>query len=190
MINLFNWIKLHKFFSKSLLETIKIPERYFYYMELWHQIKAPTKYSYLDDISFNDDDSHEIKMQKFLEEWVNMSPSWNVNGCYVYEFDKEPPKEINSKYISSDALCYRYYAYCLFEQPLFAQNQVENVPLCLYLGFTPINYKSDSDPLNNAFRICKFQDDYINNLNFDYEVTMEWNIWIKEMLHELSKQYS
>lgn len=190
MIDLFNWVKLHKFPSKSILELIKIPERYYYLMKQWHEIKAPTKFSYLDDISFDSGDSHAAKMENYLDDWFNLVPVWKVTGCYVYQFDSIPPKEINSKYISSDALCLRYYAYCLIEQPLFALNQVDDVPLCLYLGFTPINYNADSDALNNAFRICKFQDDYLNNLRFDYEVTIEWNQWIKEILSLLSKQYS
>jgi len=61
------------------------------------------------------------------------------------------------------------------------------VPLCLYLGFTPPLIKIDSNPLNNAYIVCKFQDSYLDRLRYDYEVSLEWNQWIRYALSELNK---
>ncbi len=187
MLSFFDWIKLHKYPSKGLIQTISIPERYYLYMELWHQIKPPPKYDYLNDIGFDVGDNHKVKMENLLTEWYNMQPLWSVSECYVYKFKTPPPKGINYKYIAVDSLGMRYYCYCLTRQSLFDDYSVQEVPLCLYLGFTPPLIKIDSNPLNNAFIVCKFQDNYLDRLRYDYEVSLEWNQWIRYALSELNK---
>ena len=187
MLSFTDWIILHKYPSKGLIDTIKIPERYYYFMERWHQIQKPNKYSYLDDMTWDDSDNHKYKVNNLLTDWFNMQPLWTVNGCYVYKFKSPPPKGLKYKYLAVDSLRMRYYCYSLDEQPKFKAYKELQVPLCLYFGFNPPLPEVDSNPLNNAYRVCKFEQRYLDGLRFDYEVSTVWNDWIKATLSELSK---
>ncbi len=194
MLSFFDWIKLHKFPSKGIIDAIKIPNRYEYWMRNVFEIKKPNTLSYLEDIGFGN--SHEVagreRIKDLLISWYDCTPSWLVNECYVYKFKELNNNIKNFKFLTTDALCLRYYYYCLKPIPEFQQYEIKEVPLCLHLfsDASLVDWNLDADHLNRLFQLKKREEIQLSLYNpASYETLLDWNDWLKETLSSLWTQH-
>jgi hypothetical protein len=196
MLSFFDWIKLHKYPSKGIVEQIKIPNRYEYFMRLLHEVKKPNERDYLDSVSGFEMDINLAKRERIKEllvSWHDCSPFWLVNECYVYKF-KELNKDIKDcKFLTTDALCLRYYYYCTKPQLEFQDYLVTEVPLCLHLfsDLSLAQLELGVEPLNRLFQLKRLEGIQLSLYNHaSYETLLEWNAWLRETLSELGTQYT